>query len=183
MKLLLAIGSVLLSAQVYAGSLTIQELGTTTETGDFPVCSNGAGKLLPCYDPNPIPPPDDPYSGGWTGTMIYDRSLDPSNCIDANITMRAYSTSVRDIVVRIAGEAPKLLNTRFNIPSDGYASFISNTDPYEPLYGCFLNRTDTFCPFGYKTDFILQFTLNGYASGEWVEQNNYCYGTWSFTKD
>ena len=41
-------------------SITIQELPSSMETGNQPVCFNDSGTLLPCYDPNPVPPPDDP---------------------------------------------------------------------------------------------------------------------------
>jgi hypothetical protein len=51
-------------------------LTTTEREGDFPVCFNGAGELLPCksnVEPPPEPGEPVPLPGLWSGRMIYDR--------------------------------------------------------------------------------------------------------------
>ena len=181
MKIYSTFGAAILSitsTQAMSGSLTIQELPTTTETGDFPVCFNGSGELLPCYEPEPKPPPVDPYSGGWTGIMTYNRSS-TDTCYDADVSMSVNGTNVSSMVVRVTGVKPNILPTESYIPSNGFVSFISHINA---IYTC-AYAAATFCPFDNKSDFILQFTLNGSASGEWQEQDYDCYGTWLFTKD
>lgn len=193
MKLNLVLTGVLLSlafARSMAGTIAIQELSTTTETGDFPVCFNGSGKLLPCNSSvPPVDPPADPYTGSWTGTMIPDPSLDPSECPEADVTMNvipysysSYTHTLQNIVVYPIGKAPNVLPT--------IAYFDANVGVYYTGRNGVGSRcgtaSDYFCPYGNGryADFTLQFTLNGSASGIWNEQNQPgCYGTWSFTKD
>ena len=150
-----------------------RELSTTDREGDFPVCFNGAGELLPCADGVEPPPPVDPYVGSWTGRMIYDRRS-TGTCYDADVILNVveWSSSTYDWRVN---------STTVIRDSGGLA--ISNYSLYIPDTGFTVGDINVF---GVAINVNLQFNTNGTAEGYWdyaSYETEDCYGTWSFTKD
>ncbi len=159
-----------LSAQVLAGSITIQELSTTDRDGDFPVCFNGAGELLPCAGDVVIPPVD-AYTGLWSGRMVYDRFYTGDNtCYDADVKIRVdidgEHTEISSITIeRDVGGVGIYVPSYMRLSSDGYVA-------------------DDFEIFGIYTDFSLRFNTKGNATGVWSDAiYSDCRGAWSITKD
>lgn len=179
MKIYSAICAVILSAlsvQAMAGgfssdTVTVRGLSAEVEVADFPVCFNGAGKLMPCPSGVEPPPVDDPYSGFWSGRMIYDRYYVGSNtCYDADVTIRIdpdgdYGEISSITIRRDVGGVDIYVSSYMHLAYDGYVA-------------------DDFIAFGVYTDFSLLFNNHGYAEGVWSDTiYSDCNGTWSFTKD
>jgi hypothetical protein len=150
-------------------SLTARGLSTEEGRGDFPVCFNGAGDLLPCADGVEPPPVGDSYLGAWTGRMTYDRRSTGA-CYDADVSfsVSSYSTSLNQIdlliVIRDSGGLD-------NVGRIGYLTVETGTS------------ASYFYMFGTQTDYSLQFNSQGFAQGYWNYSNGDCYGDWIFTKE
>jgi hypothetical protein len=157
-----------LSVQLFASGITIQELSTTDKDADFPVCFNGAGELLPCASDVEPPVVGDPYSGFWSGRMIYDRDyVGDDGCYDADVTIRLdpddeYIEISSITINRDAGGTDIYTPYNMRLFPDGYIA-------------------DSFIAFDGVNDFSLLFNTQGYAEGAWSYRD--CHGTWSFTKD
>jgi len=148
----------------------VRQLSTTGREGDFPVCFNGAGELLPCASDVEPPVVGDPYTGFWSGMMLYDREYTGDDvCYDADVTLRiepddGVGEIVSITVNRDAGGQEIYLPFTAHLSSDGYVA-------------------DSFQVFGGITDYSLLFNTQGYAEGVWTEYFDDCSGLWSFTKD
>jgi hypothetical protein len=148
-------------------------LTTTERTGDFPVCFNGDGELLPCADDVEPPPVGDPYVGAWTGRMTYDRNS-TGTCHDADvlISVSSFNSALHKIdsltVIRDSGGLD-------NVGGLGHIqSETGTTTGYFEMFDLdWLSRTN----------YTLQFNTQGSAQGYWNYENGDCYGEWTFTKD
>ncbi len=170
-----------LSIPVMAAGITIQELPTTDKEGDFPVCFNGSGELLPCDSGVVLPPPGSRI-GSWSGRILYDRGYTGDDtCYDGNTTLMIIDgESWGDealgalTIIRDAGGGLGI-NTGYG----GYTTPSSRSVLSDSGY------VATYCRnlFSHTFDFTLQFNSQGYAEGVWTESSTDCFGTWSFTKD
>jgi hypothetical protein len=151
-------------------AVAIRKLSTTQGRGDFPVCFNGEGELLPCASNDP-PPADDPYVGSWTGRVIYDRTSS-GTCHDANVYLNVAHhlsdtfiesiTQIRDTGgVAVWSMSPA---TSPRLTTGGFVSF-------------------DFEMFSIDRDATVTFNTQGSAQGFWNYKDGSCYGSWNFTKD
>ncbi len=163
------------SIQSMAGGITVEEISTTTETGSFPICSDGSGKLLPCANDIVIPPAPDSLVGRWSGSWTHDPRSTALDCYDADVTLYIKESNyvnrlgeIDTVVIRQTAGKVDIIQQIYNhyIESSG---FVSNQ----------------LSPFGIYTDYILQFNDQGRAEGLWEQQGAQvdCYGTWVLTKD
>lgn len=143
-------------------------LTTTEKKGEFPVCFNGAGELLPCESDIEPPVLSDPYSGSWSGRMTFDREHSPQGvCYDADVKIRIepdYSFAHISSITVNRDEGGQEISSAFDeLSADGYV-------------------TDTFYLFDDRTDYSIQFNTQGHGEGVWTDGTG-CSGLWSFTKD
>ena len=139
-------------------------------TADLPVCFNGAGELLPCAS-NVQPSAVDPYSGSWSGRMLYDRKSPAGNaCWDADVEM----------VVVLSNNGAHYLNGSTVRPDVG-GLYINSMSGFVSKTG---NVTDHIYDVnGQRIDITIAFNTHGQAQGVWAYVNSDCYGEWTFTKD
>ena len=151
-------------------TVVVRDLSTTEGRGDFPVCFNGEGELLPCA--SNVPLPSNPYGGSWTGRMIYD-GRSTGTCHDADVYMTIdpgeyFSRIVSFTAIRDSGgldtwSGSRELNHDTGTASGGIQLFWSDITTGIAI--------------------SLQFTTQGSSNGYWNYDNGDCYGQWSFTKD
>lgn len=144
-------------------------LTTTDRTGDFPVCFNGDGELLPCAS-NVQPPSTDPYLGSWSGRMVYDRRS-AGTCYDADVYLNISNNS------RVAA----VQSVRVNRDTGGVSSWTDKQIYWPGIYEGLV--TFDFEVFNINKEATISFDTNGSAHGYWNHENGICYGEWTFTKD
>ena len=158
--------------EVHIGALL---LTTTDRTGDFPVCFNGAGELLPCAS-GVEPPPNEPVPllGLWSGRMVYDRAYaGAGTCYDADVLVN---------VSKYLGNTPGLIEIGDVTVSRDGGSFDSDSPRSNFIENNYV--VGYFYAFGIKTPYTLQFNDYGQASGAWREDSgSKCFGTWSLSKN
>lgn len=139
----------------------LDELPTTSATAETGVCFDSSGRLLPC--PNFFV--GDDIRGLWSGSRTADASLADScseDPIELNIIGLSSYPELASLTQRRGGVAPEVVNF-------GYLDIDER----------FLSHQYT--AYGEDISFTLRFNTND-ATGDWIQTNGPCFGTWSFVK-
>lgn len=173
-KRLLVINLLLVfTVKVFAGGLVISDLPTTDQEGQYPVCFNEVGKLLPCSVETPTPPGEpQTLDGLWVGSMVAEGSTSTgATCYDADVVFNVeYIHSLYYFNnISLDREDGAVDNFIYQI---GYSASAVRANYYANSMRVF---TDTI-------NFHLFFNDYGYAEGSWSEEGGGCYGSWSFLK-
>ncbi|MFO7820636.1 MAG: hypothetical protein R6V56_01040 [Lentisphaeria bacterium] len=149
-----------LEQRVGALEQMLEELPTTSETGSTGVCFDSSGRLLPC----PGPFVTDDLVGLWEGTRTADPSV-VDICAEDGIELNigpGYDFTLETITQRRTGVAPEIVNFT-NIWIEG--GFVSHQ----------------YTAYAEDISFTVRFNTND-ATGDWVQTNGACFGTWTFVK-